>query len=219
MGFYDSEQNVDTYVQMARGIDGRELVAVLERHLSTGSSVLEIGKGLAKDLRWLGRRFRATGSDNSRIFVDRARAADPNADVLTLDAVTLETDRRFDAIYSNKVLHQLTPDDLARSLGAQHRVLKPKGIALHSLWYGDRLEVDRGEHCQYYTAQTFADQVGESFEIVAAGRYTEIEDDDSLYVVLAPPIPDWRPRFAPAPTYPAPCRSCDGSAAPSPTGC
>ena len=34
-----------------------------------------------------------------------------------------------------------------------------------------------------------------------------------------PPIPDWRPRFAPAPTYPAPCRSCDGSAAPSPTGC
>ena len=38
-------------------------------------------------------------------------------------------------------------------------------------------------------------------------------------LVLAPPIPDWRPRFAPVPTYPAPCRSCDGSAAPSPTGC
>ena len=36
---------------------------------------------------------------------------------------------------------------------------------------------------------------------------------------LAPPIPDWRPRFAPAPTYLAPCRPCDGSAAPSPTGC
>ena len=132
----------------------------------------------------MGRRFRATGSDNSRIFVDRARAADPNADVLTLDAVTLETDRRFDAIYSNKVLHQLTPDDLARSLGAQHRVLKPKGIALHSFWYGDRLEVDRGEHCRYYTEQTFADQVGESFEIVESGRYTEIVDNDSLFVVL-----------------------------------
>ena len=184
MGFYDSAQNVDAYVRMAQGIDGRALVAVLERHLSTGSSVLEIGMGPGKDLPWLGRRFRATGSDNSTIFVDRLSAADPSADVLTLDAVTLETDRRFDAIYSNKVLHQLTPDDLARALRAQHRVLKPNGIALHSLWYGDRLEVDGGDQCQYYTAQTFADQVGEMFEIVETGAYTEMEDDDSLYVVL-----------------------------------
>ena len=184
MGFYDSEQNVDAYVRMARGIDGRELVAVLERHLSTGSSVLEIGMGPGKDLPWLGRRFCATGSDNSKIFVDRVSAANPNADVLTLDAVTLETDRRFDAIYSNKVLHQLTPDDLARALGAQHRVLMPNGIALHSLWCGDRLEVDGDEHCQYYTARTFAEQVGELFEIVETGAYAEMEDDDSLYVVL-----------------------------------
>ena len=184
MGFYDSEQNVDTYVRMAEGIDGRDLVAVLERHLSTGSSVLEIGMGPAKDLPWLDRRFRATGSDNSKIFVERARAVDPSADVLALDAVTLETDRRFDAIYSNKVLHQLTPDDLACSLVAQHWVLRPGGIALHSLWHGDRLEVDGDEHCQYYTAQTFADQVGGSFEIVETEAYTEMEDDDSLYVVL-----------------------------------
>lgn len=184
MGFYDSEQNVDTYVRMAQGIDGRELVAVLERHLSTGSSVLEIGMGPGKDLPWLGRRFSATGSDNSTIFVDRVSAADPSADVLTLDAVTLETDHRFDAVYSNKVLHQLTPDDLARSLAAQHRVLKPNGIALHSLWWGDRLEVDGGEHCQYYTAQTFADQVGGLFEIVEIRAYREMEENDSLYVVM-----------------------------------
>ena len=184
MGFYDSEKNVDTYVKMAQGIDGRELVAVLERHLSSGSSVLEIGMGPGKDLRWLGLRFRATGSDNSSIFVDRARAADPSADVLALDAVTLETDRRFDAVYSNKVLHQFTPDDLARSLAAQHRALRPNGIALHSLWYGDRLEVDFGEYCQYYTAQAFADQAGELFEIIETGRYTEIEANDSLYVVM-----------------------------------
>lgn len=184
MGFYDSEQNVDAYVRMAQGIDGRELVAVLERHLSTGSSVLEIGMGPGKDLPWLGRRFRATGSDSSRIFVDRVSGSDPGADVLTLDAVTLHTDRRFDAIYSNKVLHQLPPDDLARALRAQYRVLKPAGIALHSLWHGDRLEVDGDEHCQYYTAQTFADQVAGLFEIVETGAYTEMEDDDSLYVVL-----------------------------------
>ena len=184
MGSYDTEQDVDAYVHMARGIDGRNLVAVLDRHLPAGSAVLEIGMGPGKDLRLLGRRFRVTGSDTSSIFVDRARAADANADVLSLDAVTLETDRRFDAIYSNKVLHQLAPADLARSLAAQHRVLRPNGIALHSLWHGDRLEVDWGEHCQYYTAETFAERTGELFEIVDVGVYAEMADDDSLYVVL-----------------------------------
>ena len=184
MGFFDSEQNVDAYVRMAEGFDGRELVAVLERHLRPGSSVLEIGMGPGKDLRWLGRRFRPTGSDRSSIFVDRVRAADPGADVLALDAVTLETDRRFDAIYSNKVLHHLTPDELARSLRAQRRLLREGGLALHALWRGDRLEVHQGERCQYYTARTFADRMGESFEIVEAGTYAEMEDDDSLYVVL-----------------------------------
>ena len=184
MGFYDSEQNVDAYVRMAEGFDGRGLVAVLERHLAPGSSVLEIGMGPGKDLRWLGRRFRPTGSDNSSIFVARARAADPTADVLALDAVTLETDRRFDAIYSNKVLQHLTPGELTRSLRAQRRILSPHGLVLHGLWRGDRLEVHQGERFQYYTEQTFADRVGELFEIVETGRYAEMADDDSLYVVL-----------------------------------
>ena len=184
MGFYDSEQNVDAYVRMAEGFDGRELVAVLERHLAPGSSVLEIGMGPGKDLRWLGRRFRPTGSDNSSIFVDRARAADPTADVLALDAVTLETDRRFDAIYSNKVLQHLTPGELTRSLRAQRRILSPNGLVLHGLWRGDRLEVHQGERFQYYTEQTFAARVGALFEIVETGTYAEMADDDSLYVVL-----------------------------------
>ena len=184
MGFFDSERNVDAYVRMAEGFDGRELVAVLERHLAPGSSVLEIGMGPGKDLHWLRRRFRPTGSDKSSIFVDRVRAADPSADVLSLDAITLETDRRFDAIYSNKVLHHLTPDELARSLRAQWRLLHQGGLALHALWRGDRLEVHQDERCQYYTAQTFADQVGEWFQVIETGTYAEMAHDDSLYVVL-----------------------------------
>ena len=202
MGFFDSEENVDAYVRMAEGFDGRELVAVLERHLPRGSSVLEIGMGPGKDLHWLGRRFRPTGSDNSSVFVDRVRAANPRADVLALDAVTLETDRRFDAIYSNKVLHHLTPDELTRSLRAQRRILRPGGLALHALWRGDRLEVHQGERFQYYTAQTFADQVGESFEIVETGTYAEMADDDSLYVVLRRSVSRRREPIAGEPTAP-----------------
>ena len=187
MGYYDRERNVDAYVRMAAGYDGSALVAVLERHLPAGSSVLEIGMGPGKDLRLLSRRFHPTGSDRSVIFVDRVRAARPEADVLLLDAVMLQTDRRFDAIYSNKVLHQLTGEDLVRSLRAQRRVLNAGGIAVHGLWHGDRLETDHGGRCQYYTRQTFAEAAGELFEILEAGSYAEDSAGDSLYVVLRRP--------------------------------
>ena len=136
MGYFDSKRNVDAYVRMADGYDGSVLVAVLERHLPAGASVLEIGMGPGKDLHLLRRRFHPTGSDRSAIFVDHVRAAQPEADVLLLDAVTMQTDRRFDAVYSNKVLHQLTRDELVRSLHSQRRVLNSGGIAVHGLCTG-----------------------------------------------------------------------------------
>ena len=187
MGYFDSKRNVDAYVRMADGYDGSVLVAVLERHLPTGSSVLEIGMGPGKDLHLLSRRFHPTGSDRSAIFVDHVRAAQPEADVLLLDAVTMQTDRRFDAVYSNKVLHQLTRDELVRSLHSQRRVLKSGGIAVHGLWYGDRLETDDSGQCQYYTRQTFAEAAAELFEILDTGSYVEDSAYDSLYVVLRRP--------------------------------
>ena len=187
MAYYDSKRNVDAYMRMAAGYDGSVLVAVLERHLPAGSSVLEIGMGPGKDLHLLSRRFHPTGSDRSVIFVDHVRAAQPEADVLLLDAVTMQTDRRFDAVYSNKVLHQLTRDELVRSLHSQRRVLNSGGIAVHGLWYGDRLETDHSGQCQYYTRQTFAEAAGELFEILDTGSYVEDSADDSLYVVLRRP--------------------------------
>ena len=36
MGFYDDEENVEAYVQMAEGYDGRDLVAALRQHLPPG---------------------------------------------------------------------------------------------------------------------------------------------------------------------------------------
>jgi len=68
MGFYDEERNVETYVEMAEGFDGRELVDVLKKHLAPGSTVLELGMGPGKDLALLAEAFTATGSDRSRVF-------------------------------------------------------------------------------------------------------------------------------------------------------
>ena len=69
-----------------------------------------MGPGI--DLKMLNKHFRATGSDNSQFFLDRFRNSDCKADLIYLDAVELDTEKSFDCIYSNKVLHHLTDGQL-----------------------------------------------------------------------------------------------------------
>jgi 2-polyprenyl-3-methyl-5-hydroxy-6-metoxy-1,4-benzoquinol methylase len=59
---------------------------------------------------------KVTGSDLSEVFLKLYWKDHPHADTLLLDAVTINTDRTFDCIYSNKVLHHLSADDLQKSL-------------------------------------------------------------------------------------------------------
>ena len=184
MGYYDSEENVQQYIAMAEGYDGRDLVTILAQHLPAGSTVLELGMGPGKDLVLLGEHFQVTGSDSSPVFVERYRAAFPAADVLLLDAVTLETDRRFDAIYSNKVLYHLSRQQLAQSFQRQAEVLNANGILLHSFWLGEGEEDFSGLRSVYYTEESLREVIGDPYEVVEFGSYMEMEPDDSLFIVL-----------------------------------
>lgn len=184
MGFFDTEEGVLEYERLADGYDGRELIIRMQTHLPKGSSVLEIGMGPGKDLDMLLESFVAVGSDSSVAFLDRYRRRGGPAEVMQLDAVDLATDDTFDAVFSNKVLQHLTRDEVKRSLERQTEVLKPGGIALHSLWYGDKEEEHSGLRFIHYTEATFAALVPDSLVLVEQERYTEMESDDSLVVVL-----------------------------------
>jgi cyclopropane fatty-acyl-phospholipid synthase-like methyltransferase len=184
MEYFDDPKNVDEYVEMAEGYDGRELLEVLRKHLAEGSTVLELGIGPGKDLDILSAFYQVTGSDSSQAFLDRYRAQKPQADLVLLDAASMDIDRRFDGIYSNKVLQHLTREACAESLRRQAGVLNAGGLALHSLWYGDQEEVFSGLRFVYYTEDSFARVVGDGYEIVEAARYTEVEAEDSIYFML-----------------------------------
>lgn len=129
MGHFDDPDHVDEYIAMVAGYDGAEFVAVLARYLPAGSSVLELGMGPGTDLDLLLQTYAATGSDLSSVFIDRYREVHPAADLLQLDAVTIDTDRTFDCVYSNKVLIHLTEDELAQSFRRQAEVLAVRGVA------------------------------------------------------------------------------------------
>ena len=184
MGFFDTEKGVEQYINIAKGYDGTELIRILQKHLPSKSTVLELGMGPGKDLNILKKSYRATGSDNSQIFLDKYRKQYGNIDLLFLDAVTLQTKRKFDCIYSNKVLHHLTHEDLAKSLQRQKEILSPNGIAFHSFWKGNKVEQMEELLFTYYEIEKLKEIAEHDFEILAAETYTEIEDRDSIYVVL-----------------------------------
>lgn len=185
MGFYDDDKTATQYIAMAEGYDGRELVEVLKSHLPAGARVLEIGMGPGVDLNILKAHFDVTGSDYSRFFLDRYRHSYPNADLLQLDAVTLDTERIFDCIYSNKVLHHLNNEDLAESLRRQSQILSDNGVIMHSFWYGTGVGEHHGLKFVYQTEETLRSIVGEIFNVLDIVVYKEMEDGDSLYVLAS----------------------------------
>lgn len=183
MEFYNTEKGVADYIKMADGYDGKELIAELRPHLKPGATVLELGMGPGKDLDLLAEHYTVTGSDFSNIFLDKYRARNPAADLLLLDAVSIDTDRRFDAIYTNKVLHHFSDTDLKQSVARQAQVLSDGGLVLHSFWYGDRFEEIAGMTFFYRDEAFLQPLFSADFEIEAMVRYTEMEGDDSIYVI------------------------------------
>lgn len=184
MDYFDEEKNVEEYVKMAQGYDGRALIDVLRQYLPERSTVLELGMGPGVDFELLNEYYQATGSDRSQLFLDRYRRRDETADLLWIDAVQMITGRRFDAIYSNKVLHHLSRDQLQRSLKAQTNVLNDQGILLHSLWLGEGEEEHHGLRFTYYTEQSFGNLLDNNLKILEAKLYSEMDDHDSIYFVL-----------------------------------
>jgi len=184
MSYYNDEKNVEEYIRMAEGYDGRALVQILKGMLPKDATILELGMGPGKDLLLLSEHFKVTGSDSSIIFLERFRVSHPDADFLQLDAVTLETERKFDCIYSNKVLIHLTRDELAQSLHRQAEVLNPDGILFHTFWYGDSEEEFNGLRFMYYTRETLEEVLGDKFEILAFEKYAEMDEGDSFFMIL-----------------------------------
>jgi ubiquinone/menaquinone biosynthesis C-methylase UbiE len=130
MGFYDDESNVNEYVRSAEGFDGRVAITRLREYLDPGSAVLELGMGPGTDLGILAETYQVTGSDTSEVFLRRYREKHPEAEVFNLDAVTININRTFDCVYSNKVLYHLSPVDLRASLERQRAVLREEGLSV-----------------------------------------------------------------------------------------
>jgi hypothetical protein len=183
MQYFHEEKNVLEYIKMVEGYDGSELIEILKNFLPQRSTVLELGMGPGVDLDILSSDYIVTGSDYSNVFLELYKKKNKNADLLLLDAITLKTSRKFDCIYSNKVLIHLTKQELINSLERQWDVLNPNGLVFHSFWKGNKTEEMKGLHFEYYTVNQLSDFFKNRYEILEIKKYNEFKKDDSIYVI------------------------------------
>jgi hypothetical protein len=185
MGYFDDKQNVENYLQMSEGYDGKLLIDVLMAKRPKGGTLLELGMGPGKDTDLLSPFFNVLGSDTSQHFLDLYQAKNPEAKVIKLDAQTIETDQTFDVIYSNKVLHQLSPESLVASFVSQAKRLNKDGLALHSFWAGTDSETFDGDTYFYYQPADIETLLPENALIEDHAFYAEMEENDSFWALVS----------------------------------
>ncbi len=181
--YYKTKKSVEEYIRMAKDVNGKQLIGKLEQVLAPKSILLEIGSGPGTDWRILNRSYRVTGSDNSTEFLNHLRAENPNGTFLELDAITLQTNKKFDGLYSNKVLHHLNDHELAESIKRQYEVLNTNGIICHSFWKGEGSEIFKGLFVKYHTEKSLKEVFGQHFKILSIESYAEFEQGDSLLLL------------------------------------
>lgn len=181
--YYRSKEAVSSYIKAAADVDSRSLIEKLKGVLPAGKSLLELGSGPGTDWQILNETYQVVGSDFSQEFMTHLKTENPDGEFLNLDATTLETDLKFDGIYSNKVLHHLEDDELNQSITAQLEILKPEGIICHSFWKGEGTDMFNGMFVNYQSSEELKKLFDVDFSIILMEEYQEFEPDDSILMI------------------------------------
>lgn len=181
--YYKTKESVEEYIDLAKDVNGRQLIQKLNDFLPQNSILLEIGTGPGTDFQILKRDYKVVGSDYSNEFLSRLIKKNRTDEFLNLNAISLKTDKKFDGIYSNKVLQHLTNEDLRKSISRQVDILNQNGIICHSFWKGEGNEVFKGLLVNYQTGESLRNLFGDYFEILLLEEYKEFEDGDSIVLI------------------------------------
>ncbi len=186
MDYFMSRQNVDLYTGMMADYDNSFIINEVKKAVPSGSLLLEVGMGTGADLLCLAQHYNVTGSDSSPLFVDDFKQKS-NLDVCVLDAVTMDIDKKFDCIFSNKVLQHLSKAEFLASLKNQSLHLNNNGILFFTLWHGEpreEFEFDGALRFVYYDASSIKSLVPKGLKLEQIILYPEFEKDDSMIVIL-----------------------------------
>ena len=183
MEFYNDPVKVDEYEKMCEEYDGSELYEVLEKHLADNLTLLELGSGPGNDINYLQKKYTVTGSDLSDEFLLRCKKKYTEVSFIKLDAVLMKTEKVFDCIFSNKVLHHLTLGNLIKSFKRQQKVITKNGLFAHTFWLGDKEFTMEGMLFVFHNREELINLISEYFTVLETYDYKEFEEGDSIFIV------------------------------------
>ncbi len=187
MSYFEKRENVDLYKELMNGYDNNYVLNELYKVLDDNSSLLELGMGTGLDLLALSKKYKVVGSDSSAIFVEDFKNEN-SLEVCVLNAVSVDIDKKFDCIYSNKVLQHLAKEDFITSLKNQAEHLNKNGILFFTLWNGEHrqeFEFDGELRFVYYNKETLLNIIPEQLTINSVIYYKEFEENDSMIIICS----------------------------------
>lgn len=184
MGYYDDTKNAEGYAKMCEGYDAAAHLPMLFDAVPQGARLLELGAGPGADAALLHERYKVTATDAAQPFVDMIKRRLPGVDVRLMNAVSMDIDETYDAVYSNKLFQHLTDAQVQASFKRQADVLVPGGIAYHMIWTSiDNPPENMGLNFIARCLDDMRPLMGDAFEVMATEAYGEFEDGDSLIIM------------------------------------
>ena len=182
LGYYFTKDSINEYISMSEGYDGRDIINKLIPILSADSTILELGMGPGRDMDLLKGNYKVTGSDISPHFIEYYRERNPEENLLLMDAVNINTERTFNAVFSNKVLQHLSNKELEQSIERQAEILTDGGIVYHTFWEGEGEEFIEDLRFNYQVESYLRKIFSDRFEIIEISIYKELRDNDSIMI-------------------------------------
>ncbi len=186
MDYFNKRENVDLYSSMMQNYDNSFIINEVKKILPQNSSLLELGMGTGVDLISLSQYYSVIGSDYSPLFISDFKQKS-NLNVCVLNAVTIDINKKFDCIFSNKVLQHLSIDDFSISLVNQSKHLTKNGILFITLWHGEHreeFECNGALRFVYYDEKTLKKLLPNTIQLENIILYSEFEKDDSIIIIL-----------------------------------
>lgn len=177
-----SEKEVNDYEKMLEDYDNSFIISIFKKYIPKNIDVLELGCGTGKDYLSLKNEYNILPSDFSSEFVKKMNEKYDDV-AIKLDAKKIEIDRKFDCIFSNKVLNVFNDSEMKESFKNQHDKLKTNGLVFHTLWFGNEEYGQNKDYCNYINEHRLRNVIGDNFEIIHKDIYTELEENDSLVLI------------------------------------
>jgi len=108
-----------------------DIISILQKKLPKYKKVLELGSKEGEDLELLHGFYEVVASEDEKIKTRFLKDKFIDIRVILIDTISLDTHKKFECIYSNNVLDNLSLEQISLSLQNQKNILENESLIFH----------------------------------------------------------------------------------------